>query len=149
MPTLTEDFCAAMLRAARGPLSPPTERAARRSLLNVLSTAVSASGSAAVGVLLAVADESGRAGVREGHLAELFGQAGLGPVRDGLLTVGSRYASFEDWWEPLTLGIGPPGAYVAALADEDRAALREHCRDLLPRGPIEVTACAWAAACPP
>jgi 2-methylcitrate dehydratase PrpD len=62
MPNLTEDFCAAMLRAARGPLSPPTERAARRSLLNVLGTAVSASGSAAVGVLLAVADESGRAG---------------------------------------------------------------------------------------
>ena len=62
MPTLTEDFCAAMLRAARGPLSPPTERAARRSLLNVLGTAVSASGSAAIGVLLAVADESGRAG---------------------------------------------------------------------------------------
>jgi 2-methylcitrate dehydratase PrpD len=62
MPTLTEDFCAAMLRAARGPLSPPTERAARRSLLNVLGTAVSASGSAAIGGLLAVADESGRAG---------------------------------------------------------------------------------------
>ncbi|HET6188823.1 MAG TPA: MmgE/PrpD family protein, partial [Trebonia sp.] len=62
MPTLTEDFCAAMLRAARGPLSPPTERAARRSLLNVLGTAVSASGSAAVGVLLAVADESGHPG---------------------------------------------------------------------------------------
>ena len=97
----------------------------------------------------AAPDESGRAGVREGHLAELFGQAGLGPVRDGLLTVGSRYASFEDWWEPFTLGIGPAGSYVAALADEDRVALREHCRDLLPRGPIEVTACAWAAACPP
>ncbi len=62
MPSLTEDFCAAMLRAARGPLSPPVERAARRSLLNVLGTAVSAAGSAAVGVLLAAADEAGRAG---------------------------------------------------------------------------------------
>jgi SAM-dependent methyltransferase len=97
----------------------------------------------------AAPDESGRAGVREGHLAELFGQAGLGPVRNSLLTVRSRYASFEDWWEPLTLGIGPPGAYVAALADENRAALRDRCRDLLPDGPIEVTACAWAAVRPP
>ena len=97
----------------------------------------------------AAPDESGLAGVREGHLAELLRQAGLGPVRSGLLTVRSRYASFEDWWEPLTLGIGPAGAYVAALADEDRAALREHCRDLLPDGPIEVTACAWAAVRPP
>jgi hypothetical protein len=38
---------------------------------------------------------------------------------------------------------------VAGLAGDDRAALREHCRDLLPDGPIEVTAAAWAAACPP
>jgi SAM-dependent methyltransferase len=97
----------------------------------------------------AAPDESGLAGVREGHLAELLRQAGLGPVRSGLLTVRSRYASFEDWWEPLTLGIGPAGAYLAALADEDRGTLREHCRELLPRGPIEVTACAWAAVRPP
>jgi hypothetical protein len=97
----------------------------------------------------AAPDESGRAGVTEGHLAELFGQAGLGPARNGLLTVRRRYGSFADWWEPLMLGVGPPGAYVAALADEDRVALREHCRDLLPAGPIEVTACAWAAVRPP
>ena len=97
----------------------------------------------------AAPDESGLAGVREGQLAGLLHQAGLGPARNGLLTVRARYASFEDWWEPLTLGIGPPGAYVATLADQDRAALREHCRDLLPDGPIEVTASAWAAACPP
>jgi 2-methylcitrate dehydratase PrpD len=62
MPSLTEDFCAVLLRAARGPLPPPVERAARRTLLNVLGTAVSAAGSAAVGVLLAVADEAGSAG---------------------------------------------------------------------------------------
>jgi SAM-dependent methyltransferase len=97
----------------------------------------------------AAPDESGLAGVREGQLAGLLRQAGLGPARNGLLTVRARYASFEDWWEPLTLGIGPPGAYLATLGDEERAALREHCRDLLPDGPIEVTASAWAAACPP
>ena len=62
MPSITEDFCAAMLRGARGPLAPPVERAARRSLLNVLGTAVSASGSAAVAVLLAAAGEAGGAG---------------------------------------------------------------------------------------
>lgn len=62
MPSITEDFCAALLRAARGPLPPAAERAARRSLLNVLGTAVSAAGSAAVGVLLAAADEAGGAG---------------------------------------------------------------------------------------
>jgi 2-methylcitrate dehydratase PrpD len=62
MPSITEDFSAAMLRAARGQLPPPAERAARRSLLNVLGTAVSASGSAAVDALLAAAGEAGGAG---------------------------------------------------------------------------------------
>ena len=93
----------------------------------------------------AVPDESERAGVREGHLAELFAQAGLGLVRNALLTVQVRYASFDDWWEPLTLGVGPAGAYVTGLAEDDRVALREHCRELLPDGPIEVPASAWAA----
>lgn len=51
-----------MLTAARGPLVPAVERAAGRSLLNVLGTAVSAAGSDAVRALLAAADEAGGAG---------------------------------------------------------------------------------------
>jgi len=62
MPWVTEEFCAQLLRSARGALPTAVERAARRSLLNVLGTAVSASGSAAVRVLLAAADETGTAG---------------------------------------------------------------------------------------
>ncbi len=62
MPSVTEDFCAAMLEAARGPLPPAVARAAGRSLLNVLGTAVSASGSGAVRALLAAADDAGGAG---------------------------------------------------------------------------------------
>jgi SAM-dependent methyltransferase len=95
----------------------------------------------------AAPDESDLAGVRDGHLAQLFGQAGLGPVRDGVLAARARYASFEDWWEPLMLGVGPAGAYVAALAADHRAALRERCRELVPDGPVEIAASAWAAAC--
>jgi 2-methylcitrate dehydratase PrpD len=62
MPSITRDFCAAMLRAARGPLPPAVERAARRTLLNVLGTAVAAAGSDAVRVLLAAADAADGAG---------------------------------------------------------------------------------------
>lgn len=91
--------------------------------------------------------ESGLAGAREGHLARLFAQAGLGRVRTATLTVRVCYASFEQWWEPFTRGVGPAGDYVAALAEEDRTALREHCRRLLPGGPVEVSGSAWAAAC--
>jgi SAM-dependent methyltransferase len=93
----------------------------------------------------AARDESGLPGVREGQLAGLFAQAGLGRARAAALTVRVRHASFEQWWEPFTFGVGPAGAYVASLAGEHRAALREHCRQLLPGGPIEVSASAWAA----
>jgi 2-methylcitrate dehydratase PrpD len=62
MPSVTEEFCAALLGAARGTLAPAVERAAGRSLLNVLGTAVSAAGSDAVRVLLAAAAEAGGSG---------------------------------------------------------------------------------------
>jgi SAM-dependent methyltransferase len=94
----------------------------------------------------AAPDESGRAGAHDGDLARLFAAAGLGGVRAGTLAVAVRYASFADWWEPLTLGVGPAGAYVAGLTAAGRAALGEHCRELLPAGPVDVTARAWAAA---
>jgi len=93
-------------------------------------------------------DESGLAGVREGQLAGLFGQAGLGQAGAGTLNVRVRHDSFEQWWEPFTLGVGPAGAYVASLAPEQCTALREHCRHLMPAGPVEISAFAWAVAGP-
>jgi hypothetical protein len=42
--------------------------------------------------------------------------------------------------------VGPAGAYVASLNDDDRLALRELCRRLLPPGSVEITATAWAVA---
>jgi SAM-dependent methyltransferase len=89
-------------------------------------------------------DESNLAGVREGHLAELFGQAGLGPADATTLTVRVRQAGFESWWETFTLGVGPAGAYLASLPADRQAELREQCRRQLPDGPFEVIATAWA-----
>lgn len=90
-------------------------------------------------------DESGLAGVREGDLARLFAQAGLDRAQVSTLTVRVRHASFAQWWAPFTLGVGPAGAYVASLTPDHRAALREQCQRLLPAGPVEVSATAWAA----
>jgi SAM-dependent methyltransferase len=92
-------------------------------------------------------DESGLAGTREGHLARLFAEAGLDPVRTATLTVRVRHASFEQWWERFTLGVGPAGTYVASLTPDRRAELRERCRRLLPAGPVDISATAWAATC--
>jgi hypothetical protein len=92
------------------------------------------------------ADESRMSGAREGHLVELFEAAGLHDVRETVFTVRIEHQSFEEWWEPYTRGVGPAGAYVAALDEGRRALLRERCRALLPDGPFTLTAHAWAAS---
>jgi SAM-dependent methyltransferase len=88
-------------------------------------------------------DESGLAGVREGHLGELARAAGLTDVEESRLTVEVGYASFEEWWTPYTLGVGPAGAYVGGLDEAGRRALRERCAELLPAAPFTVPASAW------
>lgn len=93
----------------------------------------------------AATGEGERAGAREGHLAELFRAAGLTGVESGLLTVTVAYESFEQWWEPYTLGVGPAGDHVAGLDDGQRSALRERCRERLPAAPFEIRASAWVA----
>jgi SAM-dependent methyltransferase len=92
----------------------------------------------------AVDDQSDRPGVREGDLAGLFDRAGLGPADATTLTVRVRHDGFAQWWDRFTLGVGPGGAYLASLDDDRQLALRELCRSLLPAGPFEVRATAWA-----
>jgi SAM-dependent methyltransferase len=90
----------------------------------------------------AARDESGLAGAREGDLADLLRQAALEDVVSSEHEAPFDAASFEEWWEPFLLGVGPAGQYVAGLDEEARAALRERCRALLPGAPRAV---AWAA----
>jgi SAM-dependent methyltransferase len=89
--------------------------------------------------------ESGLAGAREGHLAQLFDQAGLRDVQAGMATIRVGIASFEDWWEPFTLGVGPAGDYVKQLDPQRRDELRAQCAKELPPAPFEITASAWTA----
>ncbi len=90
-------------------------------------------------------DESRLAGAREGHLAELFQAAGLHEIREGALTVDVEHPTFDEWWEPFTLGVGPAGAYVARLNTKEQGDLRERCRALLPAGRFIISARAWVA----
>ena len=92
-----------------------------------------------------VDDESGLAGAREDHLAELFGAAGVRDIVAGAISVDVEHATFDEWWEPYTLGVGPAGAHVAGLDEAQRFELRERCRDLLPDAPFTIQARAWAA----
>jgi len=92
-----------------------------------------------------VEDESTLAGARDGHLTELFEAAGLREIDETHLTVSIEHPTFEDWWEPFTLGVGPAGAYAAGLDPERQAQLRERCREKLPAPPFVLTVRAWAA----
>jgi SAM-dependent methyltransferase len=91
-----------------------------------------------------VDDESQLAGATEGHLTELFAQAGIGDVEEVPLTVHVTHESFDEWWEPYTLGVGPAGAYVVGLDEERRSALRARAAARL-RAPFIVEARAWSA----
>ena len=92
-----------------------------------------------------VEDEAQLAGARQGHLAELFDAAGLREVEERPLSADLTHESFEAWWEPFLGGVGPAGSYVASLDPEQQAALREHCRAMLPAPPFTLPATAWAA----
>jgi SAM-dependent methyltransferase len=92
-----------------------------------------------------VEDESRLAGSREGDLARLFDSAGLREIEETALSVSVRHPSFEEWWEPFTLGVGTAGSYVAGLDPRSQAQLRELCRATLPDAPFVLTARAWTA----
>lgn len=90
-------------------------------------------------------DELALPGARRGHLAHLLDAAGLRAVDETALEVKRSFASFDDWWEPFTRGVGPGGAYVASLAPSRQEVLRDRCRSMLPSGPFVLSAWAWAA----
>ncbi|HJQ90918.1 MAG TPA: methyltransferase domain-containing protein, partial [Acidimicrobiia bacterium] len=92
-----------------------------------------------------VDDESHLPGVRQGDLGEIFREAGLQHVEESSLTVSLQHPSFDEWWEPFTLGVGPAGDFAATLDPTARARLRELCRKFLPPPPFVVTGKAWAA----
>lgn len=89
--------------------------------------------------------EASLPGTRRGHLAELLREAGMTDVDDAVLSVTREHHSFDDWWGPFELGVGPAGSYLSTLASPARQRLMQHCYELLPTAPFDVTAIAWAA----
>jgi len=90
-------------------------------------------------------DEALLSGAHMGHLTELFGAAGLRDVEEVSIAVDYVHPTFEEWWEPYTLGVGPAGDYVQRLDEDGRARLASVARERLGSGPFTVSATAWAA----
>jgi ubiquinone/menaquinone biosynthesis C-methylase UbiE len=89
--------------------------------------------------------ESRYPGARQGHLVELFREAGLHEVEEHVLEADMTHATFDDWWLPFTGGVGPAGAHAKSLVPEARAALAASIRATLPPAPFSINARAWAA----
>jgi hypothetical protein len=83
-----------------------------------------------------VEGEAHLAGARDGHLAQLFRDAGIASIEGDSLSVTVTHPSFDDWWEPFTFGVGPAGSYVAGLEATRQIRLRDRCRDMLPSAPL-------------
>jgi SAM-dependent methyltransferase len=91
-----------------------------------------------------VEGETRRAGAGEGQLPELFAQAGLTEIQETALPVHVEHPTFEEWWLPFTLGVGPAGAYFQQLEPAKQQELEERLREQLGE-PVALETRAWAA----
>ena len=92
-------------------------------------------------------DRPGSYGTAE-ELMELWTAANLSRIDIDNIVFRCGFESFNDFWEPLTEGQGPAGAYLKGLTDDHRAALAERLRQNLfgsrADGPFTLQAKAWA-----
>jgi ubiquinone/menaquinone biosynthesis C-methylase UbiE len=80
-------------------------------------------------------------------LPEIFRRANLTEISTHPLDIVTRFANFEDYWEPLLTGQGSAPNYLASRSQEMQNAIRERLRASLPlnaEGAIELSARAWA-----
>lgn len=81
------------------------------------------------------------------RLQELLDGVGAVDVETRAIDVPTRFADFDDFWQPFLGGQGPAPTYVAALPAATLAAIRAEARRRLPvaaDGSIEILARAWA-----
>jgi hypothetical protein len=83
-----------------------------------------------------------------GPLHALFAEAGLEQVDVVPIEIATVFRDFDDYWSPFLAGEGVAPRYLAGLAADHRAALRDRLRHDLPAGrggAISLRARAWAA----
>jgi SAM-dependent methyltransferase len=80
-------------------------------------------------------------------LTTLAREAGLAGATCQALEAPTVFSSFDDYWQPFTMGAGPAPGYVANLTEDARGKLRDRLRTSLPieeNGSIALKARAWA-----
>ena len=105
-------------------------------------------GAAALDPRAADLDEGARFPLCEPQaLQQLFRSGGLREVEVAGIEISTRFADFDDYWQPFLGGQGPAPAYAKSLESPARDRLRESLRQRLPAGrdgTIGLVARAWA-----
>ena len=82
------------------------------------------------------------------ELISLWAAAGFINIEVKNIVFPCGFDSFDDFWQPLTEGQGPAGAYVRRISEDHRTALRNRLRQNLfgnrADGPFTLNAKAWA-----
>jgi SAM-dependent methyltransferase len=78
-------------------------------------------------------------------LVTLFRELGLLEVEAFRTTATVRYERFEEWWVPITEGVGPAATYARQLGLEKKERLRSSCEAELSSGPFEIEGVAEGA----
>jgi SAM-dependent methyltransferase len=92
-------------------------------------------------------DRPGAYGTAE-ELISLWTGAGLTNIEVKNIVFPCGFDSFDDYWQPLTEGQGPAGAYLRRISEDQRTALRKRLRQNLfgnrTDGSFTLNAKAWA-----
>ena len=81
------------------------------------------------------------------ELSVLFDRAGIADVETNPINITTRFADFDDYWNPFLGGQGPAPTYVSKLKESEREALKDALKNRLPMkedGSILMSARAWA-----
>jgi SAM-dependent methyltransferase len=81
---------------------------------------------------------------RPDALRAVWQRAGLRDVSTRRIEVPTRFAGFDDFWQPFLGGQGAAPAYLMSLPEPQRDAIREVLRGRLPEEALAMTAAAWA-----
>lgn len=97
----------------------------------------------------ALGSERGESGARRYRTLEEIREllAPLGAVETAVLDVSAPYESFDDFWHAMEGKVGPAGAWLASMDDDQRARARDEMRTQLgsPDGPFTLTGRCYAA----
>jgi hypothetical protein len=81
---------------------------------------------------------------RPDALQAVWQAAGLREVSTRRIEVPTRFAGFDDFWQPFLGGQGAAPAYLMSRPEPERAAIRAVLRARLPDPALDMTAAAWA-----